>query len=209
MHLLLIRHGETDWNNEGRIQGHTDTPLNARGIEQAQQLAARVAAEERIDVLYTSPLARARVTAETIAQKLGAVPIPDERLMERYFGDLEGLDVSEIEQCFPDLLRMWRESKVHVPLPGEETNADFHRRVQAFLDDLRTRHSDDDTHIAIVTHGGTINMLLTTLIGLDVNKRWPFWLDNASLSLVHVTPTRSRIHLLNDTCHLRNGREID
>lgn len=205
MHLLLIRHGETDWNNERRIQGHTDTPLNARGIAQAEQIAARLAAEERIDVLYTSPLARARVTAETIAQKLGVAPIPDPRLMEQYFGDLEGLSFTELEQRFPDLVRAWQVSQVHIPLPGAESIAEFHRRVQAFWDDVGARH-DGNAHIGIVSHGGTINMLLATLIGLDVNRRWPFWLDNTSLSMVEFVDARARIRLLNDTCHLRHGQ---
>lgn len=203
MHLLLIRHGETDWNSEQRIQGHTDTPLNARGIEQAGKLAARLAAEEQIDTLYTSPLARARVTAETIAQKLGLGSIPDARLKERFFGELEGLAVSEIERRFPSLYQAWHASKTHFPFPGEENNAEFQSRVQAFLDDVRARHAG--ARVAIVSHGGTINVFLATLLGLDINQRWSFWLDNASISMVDLTGARPRIRLLNDTCHLRNG----
>src|SRR5713226_3385839 len=105
MHLLFIRHGETKWNTEWRIQGHTDTPLNARGIEQAEQLAARLATEAKIDALYSSPLARARVTAEIIGKKLGLAASFDDRLKEKHLGEMEGMSFAEIEQQKPDLAR--------------------------------------------------------------------------------------------------------
>ena len=203
MHLLLIRHGETDWNNEGRMQGHTDTPLNANGLAQARQLAARIASEESFATLYASPLARARVTAEIIAQECGIAPILDDRLKEQRLGEFEGLTDAEFEQRFPGALAAWRADLLQSPLPGQERRDAFQRRVQAFLDDLRARHTDD-TRVAIVTHGGTIGMMLATLIELDIGKRFPFWFDNASLSHVDLSGGRVRLRLLNDTCHLRN-----
>jgi 2,3-bisphosphoglycerate-dependent phosphoglycerate mutase len=203
MHLLLIRHGETDWNSEGRIQGHTDTPLNARGIEQVEKLAARLASE-KIDAVYTSPLVRARVTADRIAQVHGVAAIPDERLKEKYLGDLEGITGAEFEQQHDELYRAWRESAVHYPLPGEETPSALQERVQAFLDHMRGEHSHG-AQVAIVSHGGTLAMFLATLIGFDINRRLPFWFDNASISHVDLTGLRPRLRLLNDTCHLRNG----
>ena len=200
MHLLLIRHGETDWNNEGRMQGSIDTPLNARGIEQAQRVAERLTAEERIDVLYTSPLARARLTAEIIGQACGLSPIPDPRLVERSTGKLEGLTLLEVEQLFPEVFRAWREDKARVVLPGGEDQQAFQERVVSFLDTVRSRHQDQ---VAVVTHGGTLSMLFATLMGLDIQKRFPFRFDNTSLSKVDFTRPRARIDLLNDTCHLR------
>jgi broad specificity phosphatase PhoE len=204
MHLLLIRHGETDWNNEGRVQGHTDTPLNANGLAQARRLAARIAAEEAFATMYASPLARARVTAEIVAQACGIAPILDDRLKEQCLGEFEGLTGVEFEQHFPEIFAAWRTDPLRSPLPGQETRDDFQRRVQAFLDDLRARHTDG-TRVAVVTHGGTIGMMLATLMGLDIGKRFPFWFDNASLSQVDLSGGRVRLRLLNDTCHLRNG----
>ncbi len=204
MHLLLIRHGETDWNNEGRVQGHSDTPLNANGIAQARQLAARVAAEESFSALYASPLARARVTAEIIAARCNVAPILDDRLKEQMLGEFEGLTDAELEQRFPGALAAWRADPLGSPLPGQEKRDDFRRRVQTFLDDLCARHADG-ARVAIVTHGGTIGMMLAPLIGLDIGKRFPFWFDNASLSHVDLSGGRVRLRLLNDTCHLRNG----
>jgi broad specificity phosphatase PhoE len=204
MRLLLIRHGETDWNNEQRVQGHSDTPLNANGIAQARQLAARVATEEAFAAMYASPLARARVTAEIVAARCGATPVFDDRLKEQMLGEFEGLTDAEFEQRFPGALAAWRADPIRSPIPGQETRDAFQRRVQSFLDDLRARHTDG-TRIALVTHSGTIGMMLATLIGLDIGKRFPFWFDNASLSRVDLSGGRVRLRLLNDTCHLRDG----
>jgi len=204
MHLLLLRHGETDWNNEGRVQGHSDTLLNANGIAQAHQLAARVASEESFAAMYASPLARARVTAEIIAQQCNLTPLLDDRLKEQCLGDLEGLTGTEFEQRFPEVLAAWRADPLQTPLPGQEKRDAFQQRVQAFLADLQARHADG-TRVAVVTHGGTIGMMLATLIGLDIGKRFPFWFDNASISHVDLSGGRVRVRLLNDTCHLRNG----
>ena len=203
MHLFLIRHGETDWNTERRIQGRTDTRLNARGIEQAEKLAARLAAEEKIEVLYSSPQQRARVTAEIIAQKAGVEATLDARLIEKHLGVYEGKSFEEIEASDPGLARMWRESKEEFLLPGEEPPADLQKRVREFLDEIAPQHNG--ARVAVVSHGGTINMLVSTLLELDINRRWPFWFDNASVSYVDLSGPRARLRLLNDTCHLRNG----
>jgi broad specificity phosphatase PhoE len=203
MHLLLIRHGETDWNTEFRIQGHTDTPLNARGLAQAERLSERLAAEEPADVLYTSPLARACVTAEKIGQKLGLSPITDERLAEQNFGELEGLTFRDIEQGYPDFFRQWRETKRQLALPGGETIGEFQCRVQAFLNQVSEAHPDKS--VVVVTHGGTLRVILVTLLGLEIDRRWPFAFDNTSLSKVEWSGSRVDVRSINDTCHLRNG----
>ncbi len=203
MHLLLIRHGETDWNNERRIQGHTDTPLNERGIEQAERLAAKLDSGERINALYSSPLARARLTAEIIAKRSGLPLTLDDRLMEKHLGDLEGMSFEEIEIKYPEVARHWRESKEHFLLPGEESAQELQARVKSFLTEISSRHNG--ARVVVVTHGGTINMLISTLMDLDINRRWPFWFDNASLSWMDLTGPFPRLRLLNDTCHLRNG----
>ncbi|MBI5305323.1 MAG: histidine phosphatase family protein [Chloroflexi bacterium] len=203
MQLWLIRHGETDWNTEGRVQGAVDIALNARGIAQAHHLAARLAGES-FDALYTSPLARARTTAEIIAQKLGHPPVSDARLEEKHLGELEGLTIQEFEKQFPEMYHAWHHRQEPLNLPRGETQTQFHERVCAFLDDAHARHSDA-SRLAIVSHGGTLGLMLATLVRLDVQRRTPFWLDNASLSLVEWRVERAIVRLLNDTCHLRDG----
>ena len=207
MHLFLVRHGETDWNNARRIQGNTDTPLNANGIAQAQQLAARIAGE-KIDALYASPLARARATAEIIQRQCGVALEFDDRLKEKGLGDLEGLTVDEFQARYPDLHRGWISSVEHFPLPGEESPAQLRERLETFLRDLRARHPNG-ARIGIVSHGGTVGMVVGMLIGLGVNQRSPFWFDNASITQIDLTGARPRVKLLNDTCHLRNGHALD
>jgi broad specificity phosphatase PhoE len=201
MYLLLIRHGETAWNSEGRMQGRTDTPLNSQGIEQAYRLAERLAHEERIDVLYSSPLMRARVTAEIVGRPFGLDPILDIRLVERSAGGLEGLTLAEIEQTFPDLYRTWQDSKERLILPGAEDERGLHQRVSSFLDMIRAKHPKD--RVAVVTHGGTLTMFFATLMGLDIEKRFPFRFDNTSVSKVDLVGNQVRIEMLNDTSHLR------
>lgn len=200
MHLFLIRHGETDWNFEGRIQGWTDIPLNARGIEQATQLAERLAVEESIRSLYTSPLIRAQMTAGIIGQRIGLVPTADQRLIERSPGKVEGLTLAEIEHVFPDVYRAWRSDEEHVVLPEAEDQHMFRARVDSFLQMLRAQHTD--SRVAVVTHGGTCGMMIATILGLDPTKRSPFRFDNTSVSRIDMARRRPRIELLNDTCHL-------
>src|SRR4051812_40908884 len=109
--LYLIRHGETDWNAEGRIQGHSDIELNARGLEQARRLAARMPDEGEFVALYTSPLKRAYRTAEMIGEALNIPITPDKRLFERSLGELEGLTMSDIRQKHPEVARLWTTSE--------------------------------------------------------------------------------------------------
>lgn len=101
--LYLIRHGETQWNAEGRIQGHTDIELNERGMEQARRLAARMPEEGPFDAIYASPLRRAFRTATLIGEALKLTVISDARLIERSLGQLEGLTMTEVKEKFPQV----------------------------------------------------------------------------------------------------------
>ena len=159
--LLLVRHGETDWNRDGRWQGHSDTHLNDLGREQA----ARVAGElDGVDVVYSSDLARARETAEVVAERLGLPVRLDERLRERSFGAWEGKTAPEIEAEFPDAHARWLAGEG----PGSddaEPFADFGARVRSFLDDVLVRHPDET--VLVVSHGGSIRVIHALAQGLD------------------------------------------
>jgi broad specificity phosphatase PhoE len=160
--LLLVRHGETDWNRVGRWQGGSDTQLNDLGREQARALADQLDGD--IDVVYSSDLARARETAEIVAAKLGLEVRLDPRLRERGFGGWEGLTTTEIEDRFGDAHRRW--------LAGEgagaddaETFEDFSARVNHFLADLVRLHPDDE--VLVISHGGSIRVIHALAAGLD------------------------------------------
>ena len=160
--LLLVRHGETDWNRDGRWQGGSDTQLNDLGREQARALAEELDGE--IDVLYSSDLARARETAEIVAAKLGLEVRLDPRLRERGFGSWEGLTTIEIEERFADAHRRW--------LAGEGAGADdaeafedFSARVEDFLSDVLRLHPGEE--VLVVSHGGSIRVIHALAAGVD------------------------------------------
>jgi len=160
--LLLVRHGETDWNRDGRWQGGSDTRLNDLGREQARALADEL--DGNIDAVYSSDLARARETADIVAAKLGLEVRLDPRLRERGFGSWEGLTTIEIEERFTDAHRRW--------LAGEgagaddaETFEDFSTRVEDFLSDVLRLHPGKE--ILVISHGGSIRVIHALAAGVD------------------------------------------
>lgn len=145
--LLLVRHGETDWNAEGRLQGHTDRPLNETGRRQARQLAERLAGE-RIDAIYASDLGRAKETAEIVGERLGLTVVIDTDLREKNWGNWEGLTGDE---------------RVHVEFEGESTEEHRTRIVRA-VKRIAERHPDQ--RIVVVTHGGSLRRIQAAANGV-------------------------------------------
>ncbi len=202
MRLLLIRHGESVGNIERRIQGWNDDPLTDRGRAQAEAIARRLEATERIDAIYSSPLSRARDTALAIAARQTLEVTCDERLRERGYGALAGLCLDQVDTRFPQYAQQRREGIWSATVPGQEEHEVFNARVGACTDEILGRHADHET-IAIVAHMGPLVAYLVRLMGLDCRKPSPFLFDNASLSIVLIEPFRSRLVLFNDTCHLK------
>jgi probable phosphoglycerate mutase len=159
--LLLVRHGETDWNRDGRWQGHSDTHLNDAGREQARRVAADLGS---VDVIYASDLTRARETAEIIAADLGLDVRTDARLRERSFGAWEGLSMPEIEEQFGDALARWRLGDGPGADDAEPFEA-FAERIREFVDEVLTRHPDEA--VLVVSHGGSIRVIHALANGLD------------------------------------------
>lgn len=160
--LFLVRHGETDWNRDGRWQGGSDTRLNEVGREQAKALAATL--DGTVDAVYSSDLARARETADILAARLGLEVQVDERLRERSFGAWEGLTSAEIEQRFADAHRLWR-AGVGTGAEDAEPFHAFAARVTSFVDDLLEAHPDEE--VLVVAHGGSIRVIHALARGID------------------------------------------
>ena len=160
--ILLARHGETDWNRDGRWQGHSNTSLNELGREQARELAD--ALTDEIDVVYSSDLARARETAEIVAAQLGLRVRLDPRLRERGFGSWEGLTRSEIEELDAEALARWRAGEGHGAPDAEPFDA-FDERMRRFLEDVLQRHPDE--RVLVIAHGGSIRVIHALAMGLD------------------------------------------
>jgi len=150
--LILARHGETDWNRDGRFQGHADPPLNDRGREQARALADAVAGE-RIEAVYASDLRRAHETAQIVAARKGLDVVVDPDLRERDVGEWSGLTLPEIEDRFPDELRRFREKGVSI---GESREA-LSARVVAAVRRIAEAHPRGQ--VLVVTHGGALRTL--------------------------------------------------
>jgi probable phosphoglycerate mutase len=163
--LLLIRHAETDFNRQLRFQGHVDAPLNANGLAQAERLAERLA-DEPIDLLVTSDLLRARQTAAPWAARRGLRPMADARWREQAFGVLEGLDAPTIRARHPALWAAWvRHEADHAP-PGGESHREFFDRIWQALREWTATHPG--ARIAVVTHGGALDMIWRGVHGLPL-----------------------------------------
>ncbi|MCW2965173.1 MAG: histidine phosphatase family protein [Actinomycetia bacterium] len=160
--ILLARHGETDWNNERRWQGHEDRPLNDVGREQARELADTLA-DRAIDVVYSSDLARAHETALIVADRLGLPVEVDAGLREVDVGDWSGRVHSEIEGVDPEGYRRWQEGGKG--WSGGESYEEMGERVVAAVLRLAARHPGQT--LLLVTHGGSIRACRATAAGLD------------------------------------------
>ena len=197
--LILIRHGETEFNREGRFQGGIDVPLNEHGRRQAERLAAQLA-HERIDALHCSDLLRARQTAAPTAAALGLPMQPDARLREQGFGVLEGLTFAEARERQPAALAVWARHQADSAPPGGETVRAFHDRVVAAVRDIAARHAGQ--RIAVVTHGGVLDMLWRAAHGLPLDGPRSVPIPNTGLNRFTVDVERLEITGWGDDAHL-------
>jgi probable phosphoglycerate mutase len=181
--ILAIRHGQTAWNADSRIQGHTDIALDAVGEWQAHRLALALGDEE-LDVLYSSDLARARQTAAPLAARKQLQVRVDPGLRERGFGEFEGLSFKQIEQRWPEQAAAWRQRDPDFGARGGEVLRDFRERVVAAVTRLAMAHRGQN--IALVTHGGVLDLLYreATRVALDAPRTWQ--ISNAGINrLLH------------------------
>jgi broad specificity phosphatase PhoE len=182
--LLLVRHAETDDNVSMRLSGWTDTDLSPRGEEQVAVLADHFNRHHaHIDALYSSPLLRARRTAEAIGAQTGHTPILLDDLREMYFGDLDGLPFEELREAYAHLLEADENTEIEdFVWPSGESRTGFTSRVLRVTNLIARRHPG--LAVGVVTHGGVIATLMTLLHG-ESPARWRKWVvPNASLSEV-------------------------
>jgi len=177
--LILIRHGETLWNTERRMQGQLDSPLTERGVWQACRLGERLQAMP-FAALYSSDLPRARLTAQRIADATGHTIINDARLRERHFGVFEGMTQTEMEKHDVEIYTRFMSRDPQYAVPGGESPAGFFARCRAVLEELAARH--DGQTIAIVTHGLVLDAAYRAASGLALEVLRPVPLVNASLN---------------------------
>lgn len=196
--LILVRHGETDWNRDARLQGWTDIPLNEAGRSQARRLAERLAGR-RWDAIYTSDLQRARETAAIVADGAGVRPVASAAWREIKFGELEGIAGEEKERRFVKALKTATEAEPLVP--DAESYREFRGRIVADYERMTAAHPDGS--VLLVSHGGTIRALICHVIGLDPRRarHLSLW-ANTSLSRIYFGGGHPQLTLLNDISHL-------
>ena len=201
--LYLVRHGETEWNANYKVQGNIDTELNARGIEQAELLAKRLI-KENIDEVYSSSLKRAKTTAQKIAEasKLNINELHEFR--EIGLGPWEGLTIDEINTKYAEHYKFYREKPSSFNLPGAET---FLQVTDRFCNALSSIISQNkDKRIVVVSHGTAIKAAIISILGMDINYYTKFRIDNASISTLYFRDKYNGgavVNSLNDTCHIR------
>lgn len=201
--ILLIRHGETDWNTERRLQGHLDVALNAEGVRQAQALGQALRGEA-LDAIFASDLSRARQTAEAIAASQGMSVQIEPGLRERCYGAFEGLRHEEIRQRYPQAYAAWqaRDLDARMP-PGErpgETLREFSARAVGALIGLIVAHQP--RRIAVVSHGGVLECICREARGLGWERPRDFDIRNASINRLHWSGNSLRVLDWGDIAHL-------
>ncbi|HEU5326243.1 MAG TPA: histidine phosphatase family protein [Candidatus Limnocylindria bacterium] len=201
--LVIVRHGVTAWNREGRFQGHLDPPLSTAGRREAQLVARRIAEDDdlRPTRIVSSSLARAAETAESIASVCAVSVERDDRLMEIGQGRWEGRTHDEIAAEDPARYQRWRTATGLKRPPGGETAASATGRLASFVANLAEGGPGDET-VCVVSHGGSIRILAALLFDIGLERAWALDVDNASLSVASRGTRGWRVERWNDTHHL-------
>jgi broad specificity phosphatase PhoE len=200
--LLLIRHGESTWNREHRIQGQLDPPLSDRGRHQASLLARRLSAR-RPEAIYSSDLKRAMETAAPIEKATGLAAQPMAELREVFLGEWEGLHNEELVERYPDAWAKWTVEPSWDLVPGGEAGDEFEARVVSAVDAVVKRHPHGEA--ILVTHGGVIQVALHHVVGRPSRGLFPFRISNASITVIEKREGRLVIAGVNDVGHLEGA----
>jgi broad specificity phosphatase PhoE len=208
MIALLIRHGQTNWNEERVFRGRIDVKLNAKGCEQSEIIGDALSAVP-LTAVYSSPLSRAMETAERIVQRQqqGGMQVqPHGELIDFDFGKWQGKRISEVKFTDPDIFELWESHPERVRIPGAETLQEVRERMMAGLDEILAHHPEGT--VVLVSHGLTNKVLLCALLGLDNSHFWKIRQDNGAISIFKYTGEGSKLILMNETSHLQPISEI-
>ncbi|KZT15573.1 phosphoglycerate mutase [Acidovorax sp. GW101-3H11] len=200
--IVAIRHGETAWNVDTRIQGHLDIPLNTTGLWQADQVA-RALADEPITAIYTSDLKRAHATAQAVARSTGAPLTTHTGLRERSFGHFQGRTFAEIEAELPEDAYRWRKRDPHYAPEGGESLVTLRERIERTVAQLAQQHLDEQ--VVMVAHGGVLDVLYRLATRQDIQAPRTWQLSNAAINRLLWTPDGLSLVGWADTQHLDNN----
>ena len=199
MKLLLIRHGQTDWNLLGKYQGQTDIALSGEGIRQADLLAQNFPVDT-LDIIYTSDLQRALMTAERLAEKFSAPLYADKALRELNFGAWEGLTYQEIAERWPQEVKNLFGAPEKLQIPEGETFLMLQRRAMNKIHEIRAEN--EGKNVAVVAHGAISKAILTALLHIPLHYVWMLRQDNTAVNILRFDDEFVSVELLNGISHL-------
>jgi broad specificity phosphatase PhoE len=201
MKLILIRHGETEWNKQRRIQGcRSDTRLSPKGLEQADRLAA-VLRKERMDAIYSSPMKRASETAQIIAEACKLPVHVFNELREIDAGELDGLFERELTGLYETAWKEFRNGNASTPLPGGESLQDVRKRTSWAVDRMLEKHIDGT--VVVVAHLLANLAIVCQALDINLGQIARFKQAPASITILELTTQGNSLLLFNDTCHLQ------
>jgi broad specificity phosphatase PhoE len=201
MKLILIRHGETEWNKQRRIQGcRSDTRLSPKGLEQADRLAAALR-KERIDAIYASPMKRASETAQIIAEACKLPVHVFNELREIDAGELDGMFERELTGPYETAWKEFRNGNASTPLPGGESLQDLQKRTSWAVDRMLEKHIDGT--VVVVAHLLANLVIVCQVLGINLGQIARFKQAPASITILELTTQGNSLLLFNDTCHLQ------
>jgi broad specificity phosphatase PhoE len=198
--IILVRHGETAWNKEGKFQGRLDIELNDVGKKQAKKLAEALR-DVHIDYFYSSPLKRSLETARSIAEWHSKEVVPADEFNEISHGSWEGMHLDEVINTHGELYETWLNNPHEAKMPGGEDLGDIRERAVRKLTEILAL-TPDGTTVLIAAHDATNKVILCYALGLDNSHFWQIKQGNAAVTILEHEDDMFRLTLLNDTCHL-------
>ena len=200
MRLIIVRHGESEWNRIGRYQGQYDAPLSEMGVRQADALAERLRTES-FHTIYASPLQRARLTGEAVHRFHPDTPVVIEpAVIEIDHGEWAGLMVDEVIAKYGNGLREWRLHPTRSHMPGGESFSDILKRVLDFKERLIQTHPDQT--VLVSTHDVVVKILVADALGMHMDGINRIWVTNASISVIEYGSDLTYLASLSEAAHL-------
>ena len=199
--IILIRHGQTEWNRVERFRGRADVPLNDTGLAQVEATGQRVADEWRPVAVYSGPLARAVRTAEAAAKHFDLPVQIHPGLVDIDYGEWQGLTPEEARQRWPEAVEAWYDAPQTARIPGGETLDDLRRRLMRTVEELIKRHAGET--IVLVGHTVTNRVILLGVLGLGNERFWKLRQEPGAINVFEAQAEDFTLVCMNDTCHLR------
>ncbi len=203
--LVVIRHGETEWNIQNKFQGHLDSKLTPPGVKQAEAIAGALKGEA-YDVIYSSDLGRAKHTAEIIARSLNMKVKTEKDLREINLGVMQGLKKDEFVLKYPEVISKYHADPEYV-IPGGESKLQLYNRVTGILEKIIRKHKGHN--ILLVAHGGVLDCIIRHTFDIPLNKQRNFSLFNASINRFAVEDGEWKLESWGETSHMRDIQVTD